>query len=103
MEAQELIAPTASHRIDHLAAISKGRVNNSRGNSSISPNVLEVWRREEQPFVLCKTCAVLSGHACKLLVDRFKSSFYKSLSGLKQELGNHMFSLDQTENASGDA
>lgn len=75
--------PITGGYIDHLAALSKGRVNNSRGNSSISPNVLEVWRREEQPFVLCKTCAVLSGHACKLLVDRFKSLFYKSLSGLK--------------------
>lgn len=32
--------------------------------------LLEERRKEEQPFVLYKTCSVLSGHAWVLPVDR---------------------------------
>lgn len=48
----------------------------------LPPHVLEERRKEEQPFVLCKTCSVLSGHACMLPVDRGNLSFVNQLQSL---------------------
>lgn len=40
--------------------------------------------KREQPFVLCKTCSVLSGHACILPVDRGNTSFANQLQSLNE-------------------
>lgn len=50
--------------------------------AALLPHVLEERRKEEQPFVLCKTCSVLSGHACILPVDKGNLSFVNQLPGL---------------------